>query len=343
MTIYHLLRKNIALLAVLLCTACSQSPQNNGTNATSGDTTRLEYQLKIINDKINADPKNAVLFAERAKINAARDVFPASIADYEQAIRLDSMNQSYYLMLADVAFRSLQVRKSVEAFKKCLSIDPSNREANLKFAELNLYLKAYPDAIKYANEALKSDERQVKPYFIKGFVYKEMKDTARAISSFQTVVELDPEYYDAYIQLGNIFSQRGNPLALQYFANALRVRPTSTEALYNRGLFFQNNGKLEAAISDYQTILSIDPNYSDAHYNLGYIELVLRNQPTPAIGHFSAAIRCNPDYVEAYYNRGMAFNQMGNREAAKRDFLKTLSIYPAYKLAQERLKEMGVE
>ena len=121
------------------------------------------------------------------------------------------------------------------------------------------------DALKYANEALRKDDRLAKAYFIKGFVYKETKDTANAISSFQTVVELDPDNYDAYILLGNIFSKRGNPIALQYFGDALRIRPSSTEAFYNRGLFLQDAGKLDAAVADYTTLLKLDPGYSDAH------------------------------------------------------------------------------
>jgi tetratricopeptide (TPR) repeat protein len=344
MPAFKYIRKSIAyvLPAFILLISCS-SPNNNAESSSTTDTTRLEYKLKVINDKLIKDPENPALYAERALINNARGVLPAAINDMKQAVSLDSTNQDYYLLLGDFAFRGLQVKESVDAFRKCIAINPSNKEANLKFAELNLYLKAYPDALKYANDALKLDERQAKPYFIKGFVYKEMKDTARAISSFQTVVEIDPEHYEAYLELGRIFAERGNPLAVQYYDNALRVRPTSTEALYNRGLFLQQAGRLDQAEQDYQTILKIDKQYADAYFNLGYISLIYRNESEKSIGFFTDAIRLNQDYVEAYYNRGMAFKQTGNNEAAKKDFMKCLSIYPAYKLAQDRLKEMGVK
>lgn len=329
----------IASLVFSSCNSSSTGPETPGDI----DTSRLEYKLKVINDKIIADPENATLYMQRALINNARGVMPAAINDMKQAVSLDSTKQDYYLLLGDFAFRGLQVKESVEAFRKCIALDPTNKEANLKFAELNLYLKAYPDALKYANDALKLDERQAKPYFIKGFVYKEMKDTARAISSFQTVVEIDPEHYESYLELGRIFAERGNPIAVQYYDNALRVRPGSTEALYNRGLFLQESGRLEQAEQDYTTLLKIDKQYADAYFNLGYIALIYRNEAEKSIGLFTDAIRINPDYVEAYYNRGMAFKLTGNPEAAKKDFFKALSIYPAYQLAQDRLKEMGVK
>jgi tetratricopeptide (TPR) repeat protein len=328
----------IAFVLLSACNSATKKPETSG----DVDTTRLEYKLKLINDRIITDPGNAALYVERALINNARGVMPAAINDMKQAVSLDSTKQDYFLLLGDFAFRGLQVNESVDAFRKCIALDPSNKEANLKFAELNLYLKAYPDALKYANDALKLDERQAKPYFIKGFVYKEMKDTARAISSFQTVVEIDPEHYEAYLELGRIFAERGNPLAVQYYDNALRVRPGSTEALYNRGLFLQQIGRIDQAELDYTAIVKMDKQYADAYFNLGYISLIYRNEAEKSIGWFTDAIRINPDYVEAYYNRGMAFKLTGNSDAAKKDFMKALSIYPAYKLAQDRLKEMGV-
>lgn len=337
-------RFSLSILSLALAlVACTSSPKKEETSSEATDTTRLEYRLKLMNDRIDADPDDPKLYASRALINNARGVLPAAIRDIQKAIDLDSTQQDYYLLLGDFAFRALQVKESVEAFRKCLALNPNNREANLKFAELNLYLKAYPDALKYANDALALDDRQAKPYFIKGFVYQETKDTARAISSFQTVVELDPGYYDAYIQLGNIFSKRNNPLAAQYYTNALRVRPSSTEALYNRGLFLQNVGKLDLAEKDYHAILTMNPNYPDASFNLGYIQLVLRNDPKSAIPYFTDAIRSNPDYAEAFYNRGMAYRLTGDNESARKDFLKALSIFPSYTMAQERLKEMGVK
>lgn len=330
----------VVALLVLLLPAC-RNGQSDQTVPGSSDTTSVEVRLKQINDSIAASPDIPGLYRRRAELQDRRKLYPAAVADMKVAVRLDSMDAGNWLYLADLSFRALMVADAIQSFRRCLSLDPDYTDANLKFAELNLYLKAYPDAITYANAALRKDERLAKPYFIKGFVYKEMKDTAKAISSFQTVVELDPDNYDAYIQLGNIFSKRGNPIALQYFGNALRIRPRSTEAFYNRGLFLQDAGKLEPAIADYSAILKLDPAYSDAYFNLGYIELVLRNNPKSSIPYFTDAIRTNENYVEAYYNRGMAFKLTGNKEAAAKDFMHALSLFPGYKLAQERLKDMG--
>lgn len=331
----------ILIITVAIISACGGKKSGSTEDVSGDDSLKTEVRLKKLNDAIMQDSGNAALFHKRALLQMERGAFTLAADDMKAAVQRDSTNSDYFQLLADLSFRSRRVQDAVLAFRKCLTIDPENLEANLKFAELNLYLKAYPDALKYANDALRIDERKAKAYFIKGFVYKETKDTGRAISSFQTVVEIDPEYYDAYIQLGNLLAERTNPLAIQYYNNALRLRPASTEAFYARGILFQNMGKLEQAESDYRAILKIEPAYAAAHYNLGYIQLALKNNPSASLPFFTEAIRISPDYVEAYYNRGMAYKLSGNVDAAKKDFMKALALFPTYKLAQEQMKEFN--
>ena len=75
---------------------------------------------------------------------------------------------------------------------------------------------------------------------MKGMNYKEIKDTAKAISSMQTAVEQDQTYYSAYIQLGILCAAQKNPLAVQYYKNAMRIQPNSTEAWYDLGKYYQD-------------------------------------------------------------------------------------------------------
>ncbi len=119
----------------------------------------------------------------------------------------------------------------------------------------------------------------------------------------------------------------------------MKVQPASTEALYNRGLYFQNKGEVGKAVADYNSILKIDPNYSDAYFNLGYINSVMSANYKEAIKFYSEAIRTNDQYAEAFFNRGVCYEKLGDKAAAQKDFTSTLSISPAYKAAADKLKK----
>jgi tetratricopeptide (TPR) repeat protein len=279
------------------------------------------------------------LYFRRSQIFMQKKNTKQAFDDIVKAVSIDSTNAGYFLQLADISFIGLQIQTSIDAFKKAISLEPKNKDAHMKLAELYLYIKAYPQCLAEANEALMIDKYIAKAYFIKGFAYKETGDTSKALSSFQTVVEIQPEYYDAYIQLGNIQAARKNKIALQYYNNALRIQPSSTEAFYNRGLMYQNMGEIEKATEDYNSILKVDRNYADAHYNLGYIDLAFKKDYNSAINHFTDAIRINNQYAEAFYNRGVAYDFLGDKKSAEKDYRKALNIVPTFKLAKDRLKK----
>ncbi len=300
-----------------------------------------ESEIERWSKEIAANPKNAVAFYERAKIYVSQKKFKVAANDINEAVSLDSTKAEYFFMQADVLFANLLVPQSIGAFQKCLELDPTNIDAWLRMAELHLYIKKYKESVQYANEALKIDKHKAKAYFIKGFVFKESGDTSNAISSFQTCTEQDPENYDGYIQLGLLYGAKHNKLAIQYYSNALRLDSKSTEALYNRGLFYQDHGDLEKAMEDYKSILQIDPAFKDAYYNMGYINLVFLKNYTEAIPLFTDAIRNGKYYMEAYYNRGLCYEKLGNKAAAEADYKEALHIMPTYKLAVAGMKRLG--
>ena len=331
-------------LASWLPGGCRQEPGKVESDTPAvGDTGQaaLDRRFRELNEQLMRDSMNPALRYERAQLLKIRGNVTGAYQELERVVELDSTRPEYYLALADVAFRALQVPRSVEAFERCLQLDPKNSEAHLRLAELYFYLKAYPKSIESANNALRLNERLPRAYSIKGFVYKESGDTGRAVSSFQTVLELDPENYDAQRELGRIFAAKKDPLALQYYNNAMRIRPGSGEILYNRGLYYQETGQLDQAEADYRTLLAQDPKDPDAHHNLGYIALRYRENYKQAISHFDDAIRMNPEYAEAYYHRGLAEERLGDKSSALRDYKLALNIYPSFELAKAGMKRVG--
>ena len=321
-------------IIVLTLPSCTNDKtlKENETGIKTGDN------FTKLNDDIAANPNRADLLFQRAKVFIQRDVMNQAYEDLNRATAIDSTNTEYLMLLADVAFKTFQIKKASDTFEKVVKLDPKNKDAYLKLSELYFYVKGYQKSLLYSNEALKLDKNLVRAYYLRGFAYKEMGDTAKAVSSFNTVVDLRPDY-DAFIQLGNIYAARNNPLAVQYYNNALKVEPNNTEALYNRGLFFQNTGEIGKAMADYNTIIKIDPHYADAYFNMGYINSVLSSNWNEAIRFYTEAIKADDQYAEAYFNRGVCFEKTGNKEAAKKDFISTLDISPSYKPAAEKLKK----
>lgn len=287
--------------------------------------------LLAFNERIRKNPNDPEIYHERALyyFEKKNDV-EAAFADMRRVFTIDTVTSKYFVTLADLYLAKGLSGNVKASLNKAIEIDPKNIIAYTKLAELNLYIKDYNACLKAADNVLKIDIYNPRAYFIKGMAFKELGDTAKAISSFQTVVEQDPEYYHAYMQLGLLYSAIKNPIALDYLNNALNLQPQSIEAYYAIAMFLQETGNINKAIETYNTILKIDSTYNDAHFNLGYIAMVMQNDMVKAIKHFTDNIRFHPNNYEAYYMRGLCYERIKDKTAAERDYREALRLYPQY-------------
>lgn len=316
------------LLVWLSCTNNTSEKELSDTNLTNAGNDSV---LIAFNERIKKNPNNPEIYHERALYYfEKKDDIDAAFADMRRVFSVDTTNSKYFVTLADLYLAKGMSGNVKASLTKAIEIDSKNITAYTKLAELNLYTKDYNACLKAADDVLKIDVYNPRAYFIKGMAFKELGDSSKAVSSFQTVVEQDPEYYNAYIQLGLLYSAIKNPLALDYLNNALNLQPQSIEAYYAIAMFFQETGNVNKAIEVYNTILKIEPGYNDAHFNLGYIAMVMQNDMAKAVKHFSDNISYHPNNYEAFYMRGLCYERMKDKASAVRDYQQALNLYPQY-------------
>ncbi len=320
-----------ACLIVVLAVACNENPTPKLENQNDAPELTIYDSL---NTEIKKDPNNPSLYFERAKAHYADRDMASSLSDVGRALALDSGMIQPYLLLADLKLIGNQSREARESLMKALEQEPKNVDVLVKLGELHMLVEDYDNSFKYLNDALKEDVYRSDAYRLKGFNYKFLGDTVNAVSSFQTAVEQNPEDYDSYMQLGLLYASANHKLALDYFNNALKVRPESMETLYAIGYFHQNNGSAREALMTYERILELTPNYFNAWYNRGYVYLQLVEDNDSAALMFTKAIETGPNgYFAAYHNRGLAYERANQLEKAEADYRKALEINPQYDLS----------
>jgi tetratricopeptide (TPR) repeat protein len=323
----------------LCCILASCGPGKENSNNTDKNDS-IPSDLAALNKKIADNPKDAASFNKRAELYIKKSDVENALRDINQALQIDPKNSAYLRTLSDIYFSMGKVEKCRETLLKAMEINPADNEAILKLSELLFYLKEYQKVLDYTSKALKNDEGIAKAYFIKGMTFKEIGDTAKAVKSFQIAVEKNQDYYDAYMQLGLLFSIAGNPLAVDYFNNALNINPKSTEAYYGLAMFYQENEQEKKAIDIYKNIIKLDPKDKRPYYNIGYINLVYLKKYDDAESYFSEAIKNDPGYAEAYYNRGFSYELAGNKKNAISDYKKALELKTNYEKAIKALNRI---
>jgi tetratricopeptide (TPR) repeat protein len=153
---------------------------------------------------------------------------------------------------------------------------------------------------------------------------------------------VNPEHFEAYMELGNILAYQGDPLALEYFETAIRLNPNSAQALYNKGMYLQAGERFDEAMKTYRELINVDKDNFLAYYNTGYIYLTEYLAFDTAMAYFDTVLTLDPTYVDAYYNKGLCFEELEQRAKAIEIYRSVLQADPQHTLAamgMERLTE----
>ena len=319
--------------------ACLAFPALMSCNSGSGDKntgTTDQSPLLALNESIRADSTNAILYVERAKYYYDNEGYDEAIADLQKALSMDSSQVEYYHLLADVYldyFKSYQALKTLE---KAADRFPQSILTLLKLSEFQLILKQHEASMRTINRILEQDPQEAEAYFMFGLNFEELMDTVRAINSYQKAVELDPDIVDAWIRLGQLHAALGNEIAVQFFDNAIRIKPGDPNPLFAKADYLTGRDDLEGALEVYRRLAIIDPQFSTAYFNSGLLYMDLDSFPK-AVDQFDLAIKTAPTYAEAYYYRGIAQQMMNRMEEAREDFEQALRLAPDFEAAREAL------
>lgn len=303
----------------------------------------LDSLFKEINQAIINDINNPELYIKRAQLYDSINDTKAAFEDLDIAFRLDTTRLNTAIAQSEFLSKRGKIDLALNILEKVKLFHPKSSKLFEQKAKLYLIGQNNEESLKNADLAVKYDKFNDQAYYIKGYNFLEMGDTAKAISSYQTAIEQNPDHFEAYLDLGFIFSTKNDPLALDYLKNALLVKPSEKRALYAKGMYEQEHELYNEAMQTYTDLVKAHPNFREAYHNLGYIHLAYLRLFQQATIHFTEAIKVDPNYIEAYYNRGYSFELMGDINNAAKDYRKALSLSPNYELAAKGLTRVTEE
>lgn len=329
-----------SLFVFLTIVACNNSSNGNKETAATTATQQRKDPFSEINDRISNDIANDHLYIERAKYYLSINQTDSALRDIFVAIDINDQDAGHYFTLSDAYLVLGSPDKCKDAIDKALTIDPKNLAAYQKLAELYLIIRDYDKMHETVNQALQLDNFNPQVYYIRGLGLLEQADTLSAVEAFKMAAFQDQDFFDAYLQLGLIYSANNNPLAIEYFNTAINLQSENILPYYNLGLFYQENGQIDKALANYRMILDMQPGHVNTLYNIGYVYLVYVQDFKTAVDYFSRVIELEPAYAEAFYNRAYAYEMLGENSLAKEDYKKTLKIKTNYIKAIEALNRL---
>ena len=313
--------------------------------------------IDSVNDQIQKDSLNAFLYFKRAQLFDANKDYKRAVDDMFHALTLDSLRPEFFLYTAELSKKTAEPRRGIALMDKAIASDSMYIPFYVKAAELafiDTALKGnYRIALAYLDEAILKNPQNADIYFYKGNVFKELGDTLKAISSFQTATELNPKYYNAYMQIGLLLEKRKDKNAEKYLDNAIKVSDKPEDALYAKANILKEEGvaladahkdvqateKFTRAIENFKKVIELDHRNAEACMGIGFTYYQM-DSLYAAFHYYELATKIQPTYAGAYYSMGLVMEELNRNKEAIMYFEDCLNIEPDFKKADVHLKKL---
>ncbi|MDJ0617153.1 MAG: tetratricopeptide repeat protein [Calothrix sp. MO_192.B10] len=157
-----------------------------------------------------------------------------------------------------------------------------------------------------------------------------VKDFMGAVVSYNKAIEIKPDFYIAWYNLGLVLNELGrSEEAITSYDKVIEFKRDFYLAWYHRGEELFNLGRYQEAIASYEQALDIKPDYHDAWCDRG-INLGLLGKHEEALASFDKAIEIKPDLEDAWYGRGVTLSHFKRYEEALASYDKAIELKPDF-------------
>jgi tetratricopeptide (TPR) repeat protein len=167
--------------------------------------------------------------------------------------------------------------------------------------------------------------------------YYSNGDLKSAQTLCQRILHHWPDFYLAVNLLG-VIAYQGNQLeqAAQHFRQAISLEPGFSEAHFNLANILKATDRQSEAIDCYRRAIELDPAHADAHYNLANIYKA-QGRTEQALECYRAAVAADPDFADAHNNAANVLKSAGRLEEAIAHYQKAINSNPQYAAAHYNL------
>jgi tetratricopeptide (TPR) repeat protein len=328
-----------------------------------------ERQVASLREGLQAEiamhPSWPDLWNLRGLLNAYEGEFPAALADFQEAMRL---NPSYWRahwngcwagLLASPthslpieppeASRTLQppqLLQMIRDLKQSRLPGPERRAENpaLGFALLALHAAhGRSEEFESTLEVLRSMDRKIDDLFrVAGLTNSDGIDESR-VAELGRPELMNPGLCDLLNRTGRMESLTGNAEeALRLFALAALLEGNRAAYLLERAEILNRQRKPEAVLPLLKEAVETRPDWFRAHMALGY-ELSVRGILEEALHHLEKAVSLQPDYPDVQYQFGLLLHGAGRDAEAIQTMERALHRNPQYLVARIALANLLFE
>jgi tetratricopeptide (TPR) repeat protein len=256
--------------------------------------------------------------------------------DNTSSKKLPEMTGDEYERLGDALLSKKKLNLAYVHYEKSLQLNHENSRVMYKKGLVLLYANKNNEAIEQFQIVLEKWPDFSPAYEGIGRAYLQKKVYTEAETHFLKALSFNHKLWRSHVYLGYIFDHRGDyQAAIREYKSAISVQPENGLIFNNLGISYSLAGKYKKAINAYKK--AIKANYREPKvFNNLALSLANLNRYEEALDAFNRA----GGEAQAYNNLGCVFLHSKEFKKAEKCFEKAIELRPSfYSKALENLKK----
>ncbi len=270
-------------------------------------------------------PENTDIIFLLARNTMTQNYFEDAIPLLQAGVQIAPRRADLRAALGESYFMSGKVEAAIAEFQKLIDLDPT--AGAYAFMGLSYrHLGRFDEAIKYFQEGLRRDPRNVTCLFNTGFIEEHQGNQARAEALFQETLRINPDFPEALLELANLrIAEKKFAEAVPLLRRYVRVSHDPATGYYKLALAERSLHQTEAAQRDLSVFQTLSKNAATGPYPYQHLfdYLDSRSNLAPAartqldLTTLTDEIRKHPDQPEDLYLLAEGYLKLGKLDDAK--------------------------
>jgi tetratricopeptide (TPR) repeat protein len=331
------MKLRLFLFAALISSLALFVACNEERSADSGALTKPPF--KSFTDSIKSFPNDPRFYLGRALLLSQKNMHDLATADYRKAWEL-SGDEGVALEYASNLLLVNQPNEALNLLKECRQKFPENLEFNRRISELYAQMGKRAEALAEYDTIIGRDSLNFMAWYEKGLLLKNLRDTPAAIEALERSFAIQPIAYTG-LALAELYSASQNPRLLQICDYIISKDSTGemVDAIMLKGIYYSDKKEYNKALEHFEECIKRDWKFTQAHIEKGIVYFEQRDYAN-ALATFQMATTVSNTNADTYYWLGRTYEAMNDKQQARENYERSLSLDPRVREAREALKRL---
>lgn len=285
------------------------------------DLKAYETAIPLLEKAIQLKPDYLLAYRELGYALKKLERYLAAVQKLEEGILRLPGEAALYKDLGDIYRINLTLPdKALETYNRGLAVNPLHAGCNFGIGFVLNERHAYRDAIPYLTNAIGQGSND-KQYFSElGYAYFRLNENDRALEFFEKAQKLDSNAASVYRYLGDLYRLNYKPAraaeAQTYYQKALQKDAGDIPSLYGMAWCLMTQEKFDEAVTAYQYLLRLYPNYAACNADLGFIYM-RQGRYKEAAALLDRATEASPAEKMPFYHAALCQLELKNTNRAR--------------------------